>query len=95
MPKFEPCPFCGGEAKIIVCDDEGNHHNDGYENDPWSGLGFMLCHDEESNPDCPIAHEVGSQCGRTIYGSRASHFQILRMSFWISRKGYLFLLSLY
>ena len=68
--KLEPCPFCGGEVRIIVCDDEGNHHAPDYKDDPWSGLGFMLYHDEESNPDCPIAHEVWRQFGRTIYDTR-------------------------
>ena len=65
------CPFCGGKVKIIVCDDEGNHpKEDGYEKNPWSGLGFMLCHSEDDNPDCPIAHEAESQLGRRIYDSR-------------------------
>jgi hypothetical protein len=34
------CPFCGGKVRILVCDDEGNVHDDDYENDPWSGLSF-------------------------------------------------------
>ena len=65
-----PCPFCGGEVKIILCDDEGNHHGDEYENDPWSGIGFMLYHDENQNADCTIAHEEGGQFGRWIYDTR-------------------------
>lgn len=65
------CPFCGGEVKIIVCDDEGNHPKEpGYEQNPWSGLGFMLYHSEDDNPDCPIAHEAEGQFGRKIYNSR-------------------------
>lgn len=68
--KLKKCPFCGGVAYIIVCDDEGNHHSDEYEDDPWSGLGFMLYHDEKENPNCPIAHEEEAQCGRFIYDSR-------------------------
>lgn len=68
--KLKKCPFCGGVPRIIVCDDEGNHRPDEYENDPWSGLGFMLYHDEEENPNCSIAHEAESQCGRNIYDNR-------------------------
>lgn len=68
--KLKKCPFCGGIPRIIVCDDEGNHHSDEYEDDPWSGLGFMLYHDEKENPNCPIAHEEEAQCGRFIYDSR-------------------------
>lgn len=65
-----PCPWCKGIAKIIVCDDEGNHHPDDYENDPWSGIGYFLYHSESENPDCPIAHDDYTQCGRYIYDSR-------------------------
>lgn len=56
--------------RIIVCDDEGNHHTEDYENDSWSGLGYMLYHSEDENPTCPIAHNSYSQCGRYIYDSR-------------------------
>ena len=28
MDKLLPCPFCGGETKIAVCDSEGNLHDD-------------------------------------------------------------------
>ena len=28
--KLEPCPFCGGEVSIILCDDEGNLHDEAY-----------------------------------------------------------------
>lgn len=65
-----PCPWCKGTAKIIVCDDEGNHHPDDYENNPWSGIGYFLYHSESENPDCPIAHDDYTQCGRYIYDSR-------------------------
>lgn len=69
------CPFCGGEVKIVVCDDEGNLHDEEYEKNPWSGLGYQLYHDVTDVPDgkkCPIAgHEYEGIIGRVrIYDSR-------------------------
>ena len=69
--ELKPCPFCGGEAKITVCDDEGNtHYEEDYEKRPWSGLGYMLSHDDIDNPNCPIAHEEYDSLGTYIYDSR-------------------------
>lgn len=60
MEELELCPFCKGKAHIIPCDDEGNlHYEDGYEQNPYSGIGYLLVHDSDENPDCPIAHEPG------------------------------------
>lgn len=70
MNELKPCPFCGGEAKIQVCDDEGNFHDDEYELDPWNGLGFLIIHDVESNPNCPIATNEDELLGVYIYDSR-------------------------
>ena len=71
---LKPCPFCGGEIRIIVCDDEGNRHDDEYENDPWSGLGYMLYHDiadVSEGEKCPIArHEGEGELGIWIYDAR-------------------------
>ena len=39
MAELKPCPFCGGKVSIH----------------PYSGLGFMLHHAHEENPECPIA----------------------------------------
>lgn len=57
MDKKLTCPFCGREVRIVVCDDEGNIHPDEYEDDPWSGLGYMLVHEEADGVQCPIATE--------------------------------------
>lgn len=53
--KMKPCPFCGGKVSLVLCDDEGNLHDVAYGEHPYSGLGFMLHHAYEENPECPIA----------------------------------------
>ena len=70
MDKKLICPFCGREVRIVVCDDEGNIHPDEYEDDPWSGLGYMLVHEEADGVQCPIATEPDEPLGRLIYDSR-------------------------
>lgn len=73
MAELQPCPFCGGKIRIIVCDDEGNTHDDEYENDPWSGLGYRLYHDitDCQAEKCPIAgHECEGEMGVWIYDTR-------------------------
>ena len=69
------CPFCKGKVRVAICDDEGNIHDDGYKDDPWSGLGYLLVHEEKDVPKgkhCPIAtfdrDELG--LGTMIYDSR-------------------------
>ena len=79
------CPFCGNKIRIIVCDDEGNIHNDDYENDPWSGLGYMFYHDISDDPkrECPIArHEGDGVMGIHIYDTREE-----AIGAWNSMKG--------
>ena len=64
------CPFCGGTVRIVVCDDEGNYPKpEGYEDEPWSGLGYLLCHSEkDAIGECPIAGEpYEDMLGRIIY----------------------------
>lgn len=71
--KLKPCPFCGAQIRIIICDDEGNNHNEEYENDPWSGLGYQLYHDidDDSSESCPIARHRGEGVmGVWIYDTR-------------------------
>ena len=58
MDKLKPCPFCGGEAKIVLCDDEGNLHDEDYALRPYSGVGFMIRHTHEENPQCPISQTM-------------------------------------
>lgn len=68
--KLKPCPFCGGEAKVRVCDDEGNYYPDEYEFDAWSGLSFAIEHTVGNNPDCPIAQYEDMQIGVYLYDER-------------------------
>ena len=73
-PNVLKCPFCGGEVLIKVCDDEGNIHEEpGYEQDPWSGVGYQLWHavGENTPRPCPIARYEGeAEIGIHIYDSR-------------------------
>lgn len=71
--ELKHCPFCGGKIRVVVCDDEGNRHDEEYEKDPWSGLGYQLYHDITDDPSksCPIArHEGEGEMGVWIYDSR-------------------------
>lgn len=38
MIELKPCPFCGGQVKFLIMDDEFNIRDEEYEKDPWSGL---------------------------------------------------------
>lgn len=80
------CPFCGGKAKIVCCDDEGNiKYNPEYEKSPWSGLGYRITHSHEENIDCPIAeYEEDASRRRCPGGARQRlsstvTFQMLRL----------------
>ena len=54
--ELKPGPFCGGKAKSVCCDDEGNiKYDHEYAKKPWSGLGYRITHSHEENMDCPIA----------------------------------------
>lgn len=79
MNKLKPCPFCGETPKILVLDDEGNvHFGEGYEQNPWSGLGYGLCHiaNQEISPVCPIGTFEDETIGTQIYDSREEVIEI-------------------
>lgn len=68
------CPFCGGDVHIVVCDDEGNYpKSKEYEKDPYSGLGYILCHNKNDTNGkiCPIAGFPNEDMlGINIYDTR-------------------------
>lgn len=71
--KLKPCPFCGSDIRIICTDDEGNLHDEDYERNPWSGLGYKLYHDitDVEDENCPIArHEGEGEMGVWIYDTK-------------------------
>ena len=54
--KLKPCPFCGGEARLVVCDSEGNVHDESYEADPYSGLSYAIVHGSDGCcGECPVS----------------------------------------
>ena len=69
--KLKPCPFCGGAAKIVVCDDFGcTSLPPDYEANPYRGLNFCPYHSVIENPGCPIAHDPDESCGTFLYDTR-------------------------
>lgn len=76
MAELKPCPFCGGKVSLVLCDDEGNLHDEAYREHPYSGLGFMLHHAHEENPECPIASYAAKSdffphCGAKMDGGNS------------------------
>lgn len=69
--KLRPCPFCGGEAKLQLTDDEGNFQDESYLENPWSGVGYVIIHNiSDSTSFCPIATDSNSSQGGYIYASK-------------------------
>lgn len=73
--KLLPCPFCGIVPRIVVCDDEGDiHEEDGYEEHPWSGLTYGIDHSfigaEDRGAVCPISNEIGDIVGGILYENK-------------------------
>ena len=53
---LKPCPFCGDEARLVVCDSEGNVHDESYEADPYSGLSYAIVHgSDDCCGECPVS----------------------------------------
>ena len=69
MSELKPCPFCGGNVKIQIRDDEGNLKPESYKNNPWSGLSFSVQHHHSDNEKCPIATHHGEPLGVFLYSS--------------------------
>lgn len=68
--KLRPCPFCGGEAKLQLTDDEGNFKDESYLENPYSGVGYVIVHDISDSETCPIATDSDSPQGCYIYTSK-------------------------
>lgn len=78
MVKPKPCPFCGGKVAVVICDDEGNLHDDDYLFNPYSGVGYRLRHTHELNPNCPVARyeEDGGTVGVYIYDTTEEAIEV-------------------
>ena len=77
------CPFCGkNEIHVAVCDDEGNIHGFigcEYEDDPWSGLGYVLIHDGWG--ECILCTDGDQGClGGIIFDTPDEAVEALKMS---------------
>ena len=69
--RLRPCPFCGGEARLQLTDDEGNFQDESYLENPYSGVGYVIMHDiSNSTSHCPIATDSDSSQGIYIYASK-------------------------
>lgn len=68
--KLRLCPFCGGEARLQLTDDEGNFRDESYLENPYSGVGYVIMHDISDSGTCPIATDSDSSQGSYIYASK-------------------------
>lgn len=65
--ELKKCPFCGGEVKLQLTDDEGNFKDESYLEEPYSGIGYVIIHDSSMGIDCPVATIRGDSIGMYIY----------------------------
>lgn len=65
--ELKKCPFCGGEVKLQLTDDEGNFKDESYLEEPYSGIGYVIIHDSSMGIDCPVATNRGDSIGMYIY----------------------------
>lgn len=64
------CMFCGKPVYVDITDEEGNYPKaPGYEEDPYSGLCYVLVHTYSDEYLCPIAHHEGEHLG-LIYDTK-------------------------
>ena len=68
--KLLPCPFCGGKATIIVCDDKGNIQGNDYLKEPYSGISYAIGHYFSQNEECPISHFENITLGTLLYETK-------------------------
>ena len=80
--KLKPCPFCGQDVRIQVCDDEGNFRDESYLDDPWSGVSYAIIHEIVEDFDCPIETHLDEIIGCTLYDSKKE-----LIDSWNNRKG--------
>lgn len=73
--ELDPCPFCGGEARIQLCDEEGNWRNEEYLENPYTGIGYVIVHDSiMAKRNCPISTNPDDDMGlgEVVYDTEES-----------------------
>ena len=66
---MKPCPFCGGEASVVILDEYGRLMGDSYciDADPMLGISFVYYHPIHESPDCIIARDYTDAEGLTLF----------------------------